>query len=127
MTQYSLAVVFILAALSIHNIAGAQSLSDDQQKVVITKAKQQLDEACREQGSLRQFFDKNNISGNADVDITIGHKGEILTVFLAHTDISEVTQRNGLMNALTQFKLKDISVPKKQRIKFSYHLTIQTL
>ena len=83
----------------------------------------ELDASCRE-GRLRKFALKNNISGNANFNITLGRNGNIETVFLVDSDITETSARNGLIMELSKVTLKEIPIPKKDRIKFSYHLTL---
>ncbi|MBS1952469.1 MAG: hypothetical protein OJF59_002093 [Cytophagales bacterium] len=116
-------VLSLILALGIAAQSSSQQLSENQRENYIQRARQQLDASCRE-GRLRKFALKNNISGNANFNITLGRNGNIETVFLVDSDITETSARNGLIMELSKVTLKEIPIPKKDRIKFSYHLTL---
>ncbi|MBS1486729.1 MAG: hypothetical protein JST43_04005 [Bacteroidetes bacterium] len=98
--------------------------AQDNQVSLAQQAQQQIDTECHDKGAIKKFALDNNISGKATFDITINHKGQVITVFLVESDIADVTQRNGLVNALSKLKIKDVSLPKKERFKFTYHLSL---
>ena len=114
---------FLLVILSITNhVTLAQSASSPEQEQIAADVRAQLDAMAGDNGILRQFCTKNEITGTFVFDMTIQGKGDVLTVFMVARDGENVAQKNLLKDKLHTLRFENIRLPKNQRVKFRHSL-----
>ncbi len=96
---------------------------DSDNEVVINEAKGQLEKLASDAGELREFSNKNKIKGKFVFDLTLVGKGKVITVFMVSSDV-EVKDQNLIKNKLTELQFPNIKIPKNERVKFRYTLTL---
>lgn len=111
-----------IALLSLITSASAQNQPAWDRDQSIRDAKSQLALEAAPEGSLYIFCEKNQIKGEFIVDIAVQGKGEITTVFLVSSSTDDVRSKNLVKDKLAELKLKEIRIPKNERIKFRYTL-----
>ena len=74
-------------------------------------------------GKLREYIQKQNISGIFIFDITLHKKGEVATVFAASDERTDIRSQNLLKDYIRQMRF-DVKIAKDQRIKFRYTFDI---
>ena len=96
---------------------------DSDNEVVISEAKKQLEMLASTEGELKAFSDKNGIKGKFVFDLTLVGKGKVVTVFMVSSDV-EVKDQNLIKNKLAELQFPNIKIPKNERVKFRYTLTL---
>lgn len=103
--------------------SGIKELGDSDNKPVIDEAKKQLEAMTSTTGELGEFSIKSRIKGKFVVDITLTGKGKVLTVFMVSSNV-EVKDQNALKGKLSELQFSNIKIPKNERVKFRYTLTL---
>jgi hypothetical protein len=113
-------LLFIVTACSLS--ARGQSFADAEREKIVVEARKQLVIMSSPGGALFKVCAKNNVSGDFVVDLTIGGKGKILTVFMASSIPESISNQNFLKSVLSDLQF-NVNVPKTERIKFRHTLT----
>jgi hypothetical protein len=99
----------------------AQASSKDN---VIEEATAQLNALCSPAGDIGEYCVKNNIKGEFVMDFTVQGKGKILTIYMVSSTVEDVAFQNRLKVRLMEVQFQNIKLPKNERVKFRYTLTI---
>lgn len=75
------------------------------------------------EGEIFAFCVKNQIKGEFEMDITMQGKGEIISVFMVASNVDDIRARNLLKDKIIKIRMKEIRIPKNERIKFRQTLT----
>lgn len=87
---------------------------------VMKQACLELDQAMTSpEGELYKFGQKNKISGEYTLDITIRNKGEVVSVFVSDKQNGNIPSQNCLKDKVLDFKFS-FRMPKNKDYKFSY-------
>jgi hypothetical protein len=119
----SLRAIFIIFFLACSLNSIAQSTADVEKEKIITDARKQLIVMSAPAGELFDLCAKNKVSGDFAVDITIGGKGKVLTVFMVSSNPENIQNQNFLKSKLSDLQFENIKIPKNERIKFRHTLT----
>lgn len=103
--------------------ATIKDAGDSDNEVVINEAKRQLEMLASAEGELRAFSNKNGIKGKLVFDLTLVGKGKVVTVFMVSSNV-EVKDQNLIKNKLAELQFPNIRIPKNERVKFRYTLTL---
>jgi len=87
---------------------------------VIKQATLELDQALTPpEGALYKFVQKNNITGEYTLQITIRNKGQVVSVFVADKKDGNIPSQNALKDKLLDFQFS-FKMPKNKDYKFNY-------
>lgn len=87
---------------------------------ILDNAMQQLDQDLQSpESSLMKSISKKQISGLYLFNITIQKSGEVISVFARSDEKTNITMQNMLKDIILKYKF-DVTVPKNERIKFTY-------
>jgi len=94
------------------------------ENVILDKAVEQLDADLQNpESSLFKALTKRQISGLYLLNITIQKSGEVVSIFAQSDDKTNIPMQNALKDIILKYKF-DVSVPKNERIKFTYTFTL---
>jgi hypothetical protein len=110
----------LLWGLSVSAVLAQASSKDN----VIEEATTQLNALCAPSGDIGEYCTKNNIKGEFVMDFTVQGKGKILTIFMVSSSVEDVVHQNRLKVRLMEVQFQNIKLPKNERVKFRYTLTI---
>jgi hypothetical protein len=80
--------------------------------------------ASIEAGDIGKKVVKNNLIGTYVMDITVGEKGKVLTVFCESDELTNIKQQNLLKDIIKEQKF-EVEIPKGRRVKFRYAFDFQ--
>lgn len=87
---------------------------------VVKQATLELDNALSPpDGTLFKFVQKNKISGEYTMQLTIRNKGQVVSVFVADKKDGNIPSQNALKDKLMDFQF-NFKMPKNKDYKFSY-------
>jgi len=87
---------------------------------VIKQATLELDQSMAPpEGVIYKFAQKNHLSGEYTLDITIRNKGEVVSVFVADKKDGNIPSQNSLKDKMLDFQFS-FKMPKNKDYKFSY-------
>jgi hypothetical protein len=87
---------------------------------VIKQAMLELDHALTPpEGALYKFSQKNHITGEYTLQITIRNKGEVVSVFVSDKKDGNIPSQNSLKDKILDFQFS-FKMPKNKDYKFNY-------
>lgn len=111
--------VLLTAFLGINLYAQKPELIELKEEV-IKQAALELDQALTPpEGALYKFAQKNHITGEYTLDITIRDKGQVVSVFVADKKDGNIPSQNSLKDKILDFQFS-FKMPKNKDYKFSY-------
>jgi len=108
--------ILIFLFIGVQEISAQKPFYDTKDEVV-DAAKQVLDEEIKT-GKLKDYVESHQIKGNYTFDITIRHKGEVVTVMAIDHD-GTVNHQNLLKDYIKEMKFP-FKMPKTKSFKFNY-------
>lgn len=95
------------------------------ENAILDKATEQLDNELESQeSSLYKSISRKNIKGLYLFNITIQKNGEVLSIFALSDEKTNIPMQNSLKDLILKYKF-DVSIPKNQRLKFTYTFNLQ--
>lgn len=89
------------------------------------KAVSQLNtDLASNESSLSKSIIKQNINGIFLFDITVQKKGQVVTVFAASDEKTNIPFQNSLKDILLKYKFNNIDLPLNQKLKFRYTFNV---
>src|SRR5438105_3257519 len=93
--------ILLLIALSCYSlISMSQSFEDIEKEKIVIEVRKQLVALASPEGDLSKVCSKNKISGDFVVDLTVGAKGKVLTVFMVSSAPESISNQNFLKSVL---------------------------
>jgi len=90
------------------------------ENAILDKAVNQLNtDLDSPESALMKSIKKKNIQGLFIFNITIQKNGEVISVFAQSDDRTDIQAQNQLKDLMMKYKF-DVSVPKNERVKFTY-------
>jgi hypothetical protein len=90
------------------------------ENAILDKAIGQLDEDLQNpESSLSKSISKRHINGLFLLNITLQKNGEVVSIFAQSDDKTNIPMQNMLKDLILKYKF-DVSVPKNERLKFTY-------
>lgn len=87
---------------------------------VIKQATLELDQALTPpEGDLYKFAQKNQITGEYTLQLTIRNKGQVVSVFVADKKDGNIPSQNSLKDKILDFQFS-FKMPKNKDYKFNY-------
>lgn len=87
---------------------------------VIKQATFELDQALTPpEGALYKFAQKNNITGEYTLQLTIRNKGQVVSVFVSDKKDGNIPSQNSLKDKILDFQFS-FKMPKNKDYKFNY-------
>jgi len=87
---------------------------------VIKQATLEIEQALTPpEGELYKFAQKNNITGEYTLQITIRNKGQVVSVFVADKKDGNIPSQNSLKDKILDFQFS-FKMPKNKDYKFNY-------
>lgn len=87
---------------------------------VVRQATEELNQALTApDGSLYKFVQKNNISGEYTMQLTLRNKGQVVSVFVQDKKDGNIQSQNSLKDKLLDFQFT-FKMPKNKDYKLSY-------
>ncbi len=80
--------------------------------------------AAIESGDIGKKVVKKNIVGTYVMDITVGEKGKVLTVFCESDELTNIQHQNQLKDIIKEQQF-EVDIPKARRVKFRYAFDFQ--
>jgi hypothetical protein len=112
-------IVLMTVILGINIYAQKPELIELKEEV-IKQATLELDQALTPpEGPLYKFSQKNHITGEYTLDITIRNKGQVVSVFVADKKEDNIPSQNSLKDKILDFQFS-FKMPKNKDYKFSY-------
>ncbi len=112
-------LIFFLCSTSVVG----QSTAEAEKEKIIINARKQLVAMSSPSGELFEYCVKNKVTGDFVVDLTIGYKAKVLTVFMVSSAPENIQNQNSLKSKLSDLQFEDIKISKNDRIKFRHTLT----
>ncbi|MEJ0054227.1 MAG: hypothetical protein WDN75_00405 [Bacteroidota bacterium] len=117
----SILLFILFITYSINGIG--QSTSDAAKEKIIIDVRKQLVAVSSPDGELFELCAKSKVSGDFVVDLTVGAKGKVLTVFMVSSSPESIQNQNFLKSKLSDLQFEDIKISKTERVKFRHTLT----
>jgi len=115
--KWTLFVFLIVATLK---IPAQKADTIERKEEVIKQASLELDQAMTPpEGSLYKFGQKNYITGEYTMQLTLRNKGQVVSVFVADKKNWNIPSQNSLKDKLLDFQFS-FKMPKNKDYKFSY-------
>jgi hypothetical protein len=112
-------IVLLTTVLGINLYAQKPELIELKEEV-IKQASLELDQALTPpEGALYKFAQKNNITGEYTLQITIRNKGQVVSVFVADKKDGNIPSQNSLKDKILDFQFS-FKMPKNKDYKFNY-------
>ncbi len=115
-------ILLVIIASAYSHISWSQSFEDAEKEKIVIEVRKQLVALSSPGGDLFKVCAKNKIAGDFVVDLTVGAKGKVLTVFMVSSVPESISNQNFLKSVLSDLQF-EVRVPKTQRIKFRHTLT----
>jgi hypothetical protein len=94
------------------------------ENAILDKAVDQLDTDLQNpESSLFKTLTKKQITGLFLLNITIQKNGEVVSIFAQSDDKTNILMQNALKDILLKYRF-DVSLPKNERLKFTYTFTL---
>jgi hypothetical protein len=101
-----------------------QNIEQLNENAILDKAVEQLDTDLSDmESSLSKSISKKQISGLFLLNITVQKNGEVVSVFAQSDEKTNIQMQNMLKDIILNYRF-DVSVPKNERIKFTYTFTL---
>jgi hypothetical protein len=114
MKQITCIVFSLVISLYVH----AQKPLIQDYEEVISKAKAELDSSLQS-GVMKEFAEKNKITGEYSMDITIHERGKVLTVFVNTNNGNDLKMQTRLKDFVGTLEF-NFKMPKGKMYKFQY-------
>lgn len=96
----------------------------DNDSLQLSAVKQLNADLASSESLLNKNISKQNISGIFLFDITVQKKGQIVTIFAASDEKTNIPYQNALKDILLKYKFIGVDVPPNQKLKFRYTFNI---
>jgi hypothetical protein len=113
-------IVLLLILISVISLKAQKPELLELKEEVIKQATLELDQAMTPpEGALYKFSQKNHITGEYTLQLTLRNKGQVVSVFVADKKDGNIPSQNSLKDKMLDFQFS-FKMPKNKDYKFSY-------